>query len=195
LTGGSRYLDKSPTMKKNLTIPSLGILLILLLAACVKDTDFEQADNITLRPTVELDLIYFDLSASDFFDSNTSNQILTVSDTTELRFLSDGEIQDGLKRAEFYFKFTNSIQRSFTADFQFLSEQNDTTYAVQTSVSQGTIANPVITEFIENVEGNAIADLTMASKVVVSVTIPSSDANLTGSLNLKSKTTYYTEFQ
>lgn len=182
-------------MKKNLAIPSLGILLILLLAACVKDTDFEQADEIILSPTVELDLIHFDLSANDFFDPNTSNSILTVRDTTELRFLSDTEIQDGLKRAEFYFIFTNSIQRDFVADFQFLSEQNDTTYVAQTSISQGTVANPVITEFTENVEGDAIADLTMASKVVVSVTIPSSNANLTGSLNLKSKTTYYTEFQ
>ena len=182
-------------MKNNLAIPSLGILLILLLAACVKDTDFEQADDIALSPTVELDLIYFDLSANDFFDPITSNAILTISDTTELRFLNDTVIQEALKRAEFYFKFTNSIERSFTADFQFLGDNNDTTYVAQTSVSQGTLANPVTTEFIENVEGDAIADLTMASKVVVSVTIPSSNANLTGTLNLKSKTTYYTEFQ
>ncbi len=182
-------------MKKNLAFPSLGILLIVFFVSCIKDTDFEQANEIVLSPTVELNLIYFDLSADAFFDPNTSNSILTVSDTTELRFLNDGEIQDGLKRAEFFFKFTNSIERSFVADFQFLSDENVPTYTAQTAVSQGTLANPVITEFIENVEGAAIADLTMASKVVVSVTIPSSDASLTGILNLKSKTTYYTEFQ
>lgn len=182
-------------MKKNLAIPSLGILFILLLAACVKDIDFEQANEVILTPTMELDLIHFNLSASAFFDSNTSNPILTVRDTVELRFLSEGDIQDGLKRAEFYFKFTNSIQRSFITDFQFLSEQNDTTYTTQTMVSQGTIANPVVTEYTKNIEGDAITDLTMASKMVVSVTIPSSNMNLSGELNLKSKTTYYTEFQ
>jgi hypothetical protein len=182
-------------MKKNLAIPFLGVLLILLMAACIKDTDFEQANEVVLSPTVELDLIYFDLSASDFFDPQTSNSILTIRDTTELRFLSDTEIQDGLIRAEFFFRFTNSIPRSFITDFQFLSDENDTTYTAQTTILEGTIATPVVTEFTENVEGDAIADLTLASKVVVSVTIPSSNADLTGNLNLKSKTTYYTEFQ
>jgi len=182
-------------MKKNLVIPSLGVFIMFLLVACIKDTDFEQANDVALTPTVELNLIHFDLSASDFFDSNTSNPILTVRDTTELRFLNDTEIQEGLIRAEFYFKFTNSIARNFIADFQFLSEENDTSFTTQTTITQGTLATPIITEFTENVEGDAILDLTMASKVVVSVTIPSSDATLTGDLNLKSKTTYYTEFQ
>lgn len=170
-------------------------LLIFMFSACMKDTDFEQADDIALTPVIELDLIYFDLVASDFFDSITSNPILTVRDTTELRFLDDTEIRESLTRAEFYFKFTNSIPRDFLVDFQFLSEQNDTTYVTQTQVSIGSVQNPGITEFIENVEGEEILQLTQASKVVVSVTIPSSDENLEGALNLKSKTTYYLEVQ
>lgn len=180
-------------MKTNLIPVSIGFLLFFVVISCVKDTDFDQADEIVLTPTVELDLIYFNLSASDFFDPNTSNQILTVRDTTELRFLNDVEVQENLRRAEFYFKFTNSIAREFQADFQFLSPQNDTTYTAQTTVTQGSVSNPISTEFIENVEGDAINDLTRASRVVVSVTIPSSNANLEGDLNLQSKVTYYVE--
>lgn len=181
-------------MKKNLALPFLGILSLFLVAACIKDTNFDQAEDIALTPVVELDLIYFDLSAGDFFDTINSTPVFTVSDTTELKFLDDGQIMESLKRAEFYFEFTNSIPRDFQAVFQFLSEQNDTTYTTQTNVSQGTLVNPVITEFVENVEGESITQLTMASKVVVSVTIPSSNAELEGDLNLKSKTTYYLEF-
>lgn len=180
-------------MKTNLSPVIAGFLLFFLVVSCIKDTDFDQVDNVDLTPTIDLDLIYFNLSASDFFDPNTSNPILTVRDTTELRFLNDIEIQKNLKRAEFYFKFTNSIDREFQADFQFLSPQNDTTYTAQTVVTPGTVSNPVITEFIENVEGTDINDLTLASKVVVSVTIPSSNANLEGALNLQSKVTYYVE--
>tara|TARA_R110002124_G_scaffold131910_1_gene294330 strand:+ start:58849 stop:59391 length:543 start_codon:yes stop_codon:yes gene_type:complete len=180
-------------MKKNLTYLFVLSFVSVLFSACVKDTDFDQADDILLTPVVELDLIYFNLEAGDFFDVNTSNPVLTVRDTTDLRFLNDG-ISNDIVRAEFLFNFTNSIPRNFDVLFQFLGEQNDTTYVTQTSVIEGTTRAPVITQFIHNVEGEAISQLTQASKVVVSVTIPSSNANLEGELNLQSKTTYYLEF-
>ncbi|RMA57108.1 hypothetical protein [Ulvibacter antarcticus] len=181
-------------MNTNLAIPLLGFLTFLLFTSCIKDTDFDQAYDIALTPEVELDLIYFNLRARDFYDTITSSSILTVRDTTDLRFLDDGEIQDNLRRAEFFFEFTNTIPRNFNVDFQFLSEANDTTYTTQTQINSGAVGSPVVTEFIENIEGDAIADLTRSFKVVVSVTIPSSSATLEGELDLKSKTTYYLEF-
>ncbi|MCW8980229.1 MULTISPECIES: hypothetical protein [Altibacter] len=181
-------------MKKNLLLPVAAVFLSFLLFACVKDTDFDQAEDIALTPVVELDLIYFNLTASHFFDSINNTPVLTVTDTTDIRFLDDAQIQESLRRAEFYFKFTNGIPRTFQVDFQFLSETNDTTYTTQTNVIQGTPQDPVITEFEEVVEGDDITRLTAASKVVVSVTIPSSNQTLEGTLNLQSKTTYYLEF-
>ncbi|WP_417370169.1 hypothetical protein [Flavobacterium beibuense] len=181
-------------MNKTLFLPIFVVCICLFFTGCIKNTDFDQAEDIALTPVVELDLIYFNLRAEQFFDSINSNPILTVRDTTDIKFLDDGTLQESLKRAEFYFKFTNSIPRSFQVDFQFLSEVNDTTYVTQTSVSQGTPNAPVISEFIENIEGDDILQLTKAHKVVVSVTIPSSDENLEGTLNLKSKTTYFLEY-
>ncbi len=181
-------------MNKILSLPILVVSACLFFTACVQDTNFDQAEDIALTPIVELDLIYFDLHADRFFDTITSNPIFTVRDTTEIRFLDDGSLQESLKRAEFYFKFANSISRNFQVDFQFLSEFNDTTYVAGTFVEQGTLASPVITEFTEDVEGEDILKLTQANKVVVSVTIPSSDENLEGTLNLKSKTTYFLEY-
>ncbi|MBZ0327530.1 MAG: hypothetical protein K8F54_08010 [Altibacter sp.] len=181
-------------MKKNLTIPFVVVFISLLFFSCIKDTDFDQADDIAVTPVIELNLIHFNVTGGDFFDTITSTPILTLRDTTEIRFLDDQEIQESLKRAEFYFKFTNSIPRDFLVNFQFLSEANDTTYETQANVITGSTQAPVITEFVENVEGDAILQLTQASKVVVSVTIPSSSAELEGALNLQSKTTYYLEF-
>jgi hypothetical protein len=182
-------------MKTNSAYSCLGIFfLITFFSACVMDTDFDQTDDIVVSPIVELDLIYFDLPAITFFDTIASTPILTVSDTTDLPFLNDEGIRDKLKRAEFYFKVTNSIQREFQVDFQFLTDENDVSYTTQIPVAQGAVANPVITEYIENVEGEALMDLTMAVKVVVSVTIPSSNENLEGTIKLESKATYYLEF-
>lgn len=169
----------------------LTICVCLFFTACIKNTDFDQAENIVLTPIIELDLIYFNLRTNDFYDSITSTPILTVRDTTLIKFLDDSTLHEKLRRVEFYFKFTNSIPRNFQVDFQFLSEMNDTSYVAETSVDQGTLSAPVITEFIENVEGDAILQLTKANKVVVSVTIPASSENIEGELNLKSKATYY----
>ena len=139
-------------MKTNLLKPLVVVFAGLLLTACVKDTDFDQANDITLTPVVELDLIYFNIDAGEFFDESTGTPILTVSDTTEIRFLDDPEIQESLRRADFYFRFTNSIPRNFNVDFQFLSEQNDTTYITGTNVIAGTLDIPVVTEFEQIVE-------------------------------------------
>jgi len=180
-------------MKTNLPLPILIILASIFLTACVRDTDFDEADNIALTPVVELDLIYFTLTANDFFDSSTSNPRLTVSDTTDLPFLNEGFAQENLRKADFFFKFTNSIPRSFDINFQFLNPENTETYSTQTNVSQGTPQNPQPTDFTETVEGEELTELLKASKVVVTVTIESSNEELEGELNLKSKTTYYLE--
>lgn len=182
-------------MKKNLLMPTVGLLAVLLLFSCIKDTNFDEAQNIALTPVVELDLIYFNVDASEFFDSINNISILTLRDTTEIRFLDDTDFQESLIRAEFQFNFTNSIPREFMVDFQFLSEENEETYVIGTIVNQGTVQVPVFTQFIENVEGEEILQLTQANKVVVSITIPSSDASLRGILNLQSKTTYYLEIK
>ena len=182
-------------MKTNSAYSYLGVFfLIAFLSACVKDTDFDQASDVALNPIVELDLLYFDLPAITFFDTIASTPILTVSDTTGLPFLNDQEIKSSLARAEFYFKVTNSIQRDFQVVFEFLNEQNAVEYSTQFSVAQGAVESPVVTEYIDNLEGVDKNNLTRSDKVAVSVTIPSSNRNLDGTIRLESKTTYYLEF-
>ena len=89
-------------MKTNLTNSYLAVLLVVVLfSACVKDTDFDQAEDIAVTPIVELDLIHFDLPAMRFFDTVASSPVLTVRDTTDLEFLNDEEISANLERVEF----------------------------------------------------------------------------------------------
>ena len=182
-------------MKKYLLPLFLGVLSSILLFSCVRDTDFDQAEEVSLTPIVELNLIHFNLDAGEFFDDVNGLPRLILTDTTEIRFLDDTETQESLLRADFQFLFTNSIARSFTTDFSFIDEQGNPTYATTADVAVGSLNQPVETEFIEVVEGDQILELTQANRVVVTVTIPSSNANLEGTLNLKSKTTYYLEIQ
>jgi len=183
-------------MKNNLLVPFLGILSFIFIASsCVKDTDFDQAQDIVLTPVVELNLIHFDLEAQDFYDGATMTERLTVSDTTEIKFLDGSGFQESLVRAEFLFRFKNSIPRNFNVDFQFLDSLRQPTYFTGTLVNQGSVANEVTTEFTQNVEGEDLLLLTTSDRVVVSVTIPDSGPNLEGNLKLQSKATYFFEIK
>lgn len=176
-------------MKKNLHLLFLFIAVISLFAACVKDTDFNQTDDIILAPTLELDFVFFNVNSESFSDIGVNNLIIT--DTTNLSFLNDEIAVDNLIRADFYFKNTNSFPIQFTTQYKFLDENNNLHYEILIPVNTGSVNNPIITEHTEIIEGDAIVNLTMAEKVVVNILASSPVDNLEGNLNLQSKTIYY----
>jgi len=180
-------------MNKPLYLLLWSVLILVCFTSCVKDTDFDQADDIVITPVVELDFIFFTLDESDFFNEITGEQRLTVSDTTNLNFLDGTFVQEDLKRAEFLFKFENSAAIEFLAEFRFLSESNVLKYELAIPIPAGSLTAPVLLEHIENIENEGIIDLTHARKVVVDVTVPISIENIEGTLNLQSKTTYFLE--
>jgi len=169
------------------------IFCCIVFSSCVKDVDFGDSESIALTPVFELDLIYFTLDEGDFFDEETATARLIVSDTTELRFLDDEFVVDDLKRAEFFFRFSNSIQKDFIAEFQFLNDNDRIRYELTISVQASIDGTPIITEHTEILEGEDIVQLTRTSNVVVNIIIPESIEGLDGLLNLQSKTTYFLE--
>ncbi len=168
--------------------------IIVSLFGCVKDTDFDQVDDILFTPEIELDLIYFNLDAGEFFDTTTNTPRFTVRDTTALEFLDSNDITGSIQKIEFLFDFNNAIPRTFEVDFEFLRNNNSATYNTGTVIAAGTDGATIQTLFIDEVEGEELNDIERASKVVVSVTIPEADAALTGTLELQSKATYYIEY-
>lgn len=168
------------------------IAVIFLTFSCVRDTNFDE--TIQVSPIVELNLIHFNLDAGEFYDDTTSTPILIVRDTTEVSFLNETTIQESLKKAEFYYKFTNSIPKDFLIDFQFLDDANIITHTTQVSVTQGSINSPSLTEHFDIVEGIQLTQLLESTKLALIVAISSSDENIVGNLNMQSKTTYYLEF-
>ena len=93
----------------------------------------------------------------------------------------------------FSFTVTNSIQREFQLDFEFLNKQDSIVYTTQAPIALGAIDNAVVVQFVDTVEGQDLLDLTQAERLTVSVTITSSNQNLNGNLNLQSIATYYLE--
>jgi len=167
----------------------------LLCVSCFEDTDFNQANELVVRPEIELDLIYFNLEASKFYDYTNNTEILVIKDTTDLDFLGGNDITDILKGADFFFEFTNSIPRGFNVSFDFLNQADVSKYLMQTTVASGNQDAPVVSYFVQSLDEPQIKELTKAKKVLVTVTIPSSSQDLSGVLNLQSKTTYYLQIE
>ena len=168
---------------------------MLLFVSCFDGTDFDQANDVVVTPEIELDLIYFNLEASNFYDYANNTEVLVVEDTTDLDFLGGSDINDIIKGADFYFEFTNTIARGFNVSFDFLSQDNVSRYLMQTTVAPGSENTPVVSYFVQSLDELQIKELTKAKKVLVTVTIPSSSQDLTGVLNLQSKTTYYLQIE
>ena len=66
---------------------------------------------------------------------------------------------------------------------------------MQTTVASATADQPVVSYFVQSLDELQIKELTKAKKVLVTVTIPSSSQDLSGVLNLQSKTTYYLQIE
>ena len=148
-----------------------------------------------VRPEIELDLIYFNLEASKFYDYTNNTEILVIKDTTDLDFLGGNDITDILKGADFFFEFTNSIPRGFNVSFDFLNQADVSKYLMQTTVASENQDAPVVSYFVQSLDEPQIKELTRAKKGLVTVTIPSSSQDLSGVLNLQSKTTYYLQIE
>ncbi len=165
-----------------------------LFNSCVKNTDFEQANEIAFTPEIEANLIYFDLSANTFFDANNGTPDITIRDVTELEFLDSEEITGNIQKIEFFFDFNNSIQRVFNVKFEFLDKDDVVTYTMETEVSASNSGVPVRTVYIEVVESQDVRAIEGSRKMAAIITIPESNASLTGTIKLQSKATYFIEY-
>ncbi len=172
----------------------LFLLLSLAVSSCIKDTDFDQADEIELSPVVELDFLFFTLEIDDFQENPGFEGSLTVVDTTEIRFLDGSFAQENLLSAEYFFKVSNSFPIGVDANFNFLTEENEPFYEIDFLIAPGTNNNATLTEFIQTITAEEIEQLTQTNKVVVTFTLKTLDENLSGVLNLQSKTTYFLRF-
>ncbi len=169
------------------------LLLSLCFLSCVKDTDFNQLDDVVINPVVEVNFIHFTLQIDDFQDNPFFEGSLTVVDTTEIRFLNDDFAVDNIKEAEFFFRVTNSFPVGLDANFTFLSEDNVPYYEINFPIQMSEDGSEIITEFIQTINQTDVGLLTQNEKVIVTINLQTNNQNLEGILNLQSKTIYYLE--
>ena len=101
---------------------------------------------------------------------------------------------DYLTKAEFTFESTNSIDREFQLQIDFVDGNDTTQYSVTLLAPQSPNNTDIVTEQVVVFEGNSLQALKSAVKIVFTITLQSGspiNENSIGNIQLKSKGLFY----
>lgn len=183
-------------LKRKRITQSILWMAILLSVSCVKDVDFDQAENFTLTPVAAASIVYTSVEASRF--SENGIELETVTDTiSDIELFSDDFVLDHLVKAELIFESTNTINRTFGLQIDFLSESDEQLHTLSFDAAPSLTGDEVITTHTEVFEDASLEALKMTKNMVITLHLyPSTDGsildeNSTGSIALKSRGNFY----
>lgn len=170
---------------------SLFLISCFFFSSCIKDIDVDQFDEIVIPPSVEMDLVYFQLTPEDFLQPSGSRR--TMTDELRLEFLDDDYIQTGLKSAEFNTVFINKFDQPLTTTFTFLSEGRTLQHRFTVDIPAGSEEEPTVINYTEIFPETQIEKIRRSIWLVTEVEILG-EVPTTGQLTLESKALYKFEF-
>lgn len=169
------------------------MLVLVLFTSCVRDVDVDQAREIVIPPTAAIDLVYFSLNSSKFQDEG--DNVLRAVDETRLEFLDDDYIRDGLTRADFNFRYTNTFEHTITNTIEFLSENNQVRHTIKFDIPGGSNEDPNSINYTEIIKEDKIGAIRNSIKMRVKLEMNSPSGGPEGELQLKSRAYYTFEFR
>ncbi|WP_108802973.1 hypothetical protein [Aquimarina sp. Aq107] len=188
-------------------------LLLLLFSAvlttvsCVKELDFEQLEDVVLTPVIEADFIYSEFDVSDYIpdglppDTDFTIPPDVLRDTINYDLVGTDFAVDNLDRVELTIEVRNTIERSFTLQFQFLTEGEQPLgqlYSVPVQAGLGEGTEPVVSFSVPNpivLDNATLNQLSSAQKIATEIIVPTLNTDLRGVLNIRSKASYYVNYE
>ncbi|WP_089662273.1 hypothetical protein [Christiangramia echinicola] len=171
-----------------------GLISCVLFSSCFKDVDFSQAEDITLEPDLEVDLLFYKLNETDFLDSETNAYTPLIRDTVRLEFLDDDYIQDGLMYAALRFKHQNKFPYRINSNIRFLGENGRNQFNVAYVIPEGSGAATSVIDTTRVLDSNEIEKLRRSIQMVVELEVVGAGKELEGELDFMSKGLFRFEF-
>jgi hypothetical protein len=169
------------------------LILFLVFCSCSSDLDFDQVNDVKLKPVLVANLANFDVKSSQFFISGSEqNLIVAASDFDMFR---DSYFRDSLKKAELVFEINNTINRAYTIDLIMLNQNDFVVHTIPLDVPAYTSTNivKIKTEVFENA---MLEVLKSTTKIIFSIKMqPPGPVINGGSLKLRSGATVYLELE
>lgn len=169
---------------------------LVLLVSCVKDVDFDQAEGLILTPVAAASIVYTEVDAPRFTENGI--ELETVTDTiADIELFTDDFVLDHLVKAELVFESTNTINRTFGLQIDFLSDTNAQLHSFSFDIAPSPSGDEVVSTHTEVFEDASLEALKMTRHMVLTFQLyPSTDGtsldeNSTGHISLKSRGTFY----
>lgn len=187
-------------IKKNYVLLCI-VCLVVCSISCVKDLDFDQAEDVVLTPVFEVDFVYSRVDTDQFIDLDIDPNIvipeIIVNDTLIYDLLSTDFIVENLERIELTFEFMNTIERDFEFTLGFLDD-NDVRigpfYTMTANAGNGEGTTPIITTEVVVLDNATINVLATTAKLISAIRVQNLDSSLRGILELRSKGTYFINY-
>ncbi|WP_211344286.1 hypothetical protein [Flavivirga rizhaonensis] len=170
----------------------LVIALFLSLFSCTKEIDFEQADDFEISPVIESSLVFFDESASSFLANGT--EIISIKDSIGIEVFNNDFVIDNLIKADFVFEATNSINKAFQIQVDFINDVDQQVHSFTLQALASTNGSDLLSNHVEVFEGDELEALKNTSKLIFTLSLlPGGTINPTtpGRIKLKSKAIFY----
>jgi len=174
----------------------LGIFIILLFStSCSSDLDFNQANDLKLEPVVVANMASFDIKANQFIIGGVEQPL--VGDVVNFEVFNDPDFSNNIRRTDFFFEFTNTINRAFIINLYLLDDNNTRLYAIPFSLPAYS-GTPIVVSKPEIFENAKLDILKKTTKIAFAIVLlpgtTLTDSSL-GSLKLRSSGTLYFEVQ
>jgi len=112
--------------------PLVLLFILPLFNSCINNADFDQLDELSAEPIVEIPIVFFDLDQLDFLDDTGTAEIQTVTDVTDLNFFETETFRENLIQVNLEMRARNTFNRTFRIRIQFLDEAGNPTYTFAT---------------------------------------------------------------
>ncbi|MEO8534312.1 MAG: hypothetical protein ABI441_11195 [Flavobacterium sp.] len=172
------------------------LFLPLVFISCSSDLDFDQIDDLKLKPVFVANVAYFDVPADVFTDDGKEE--LLVFDEKEFDVFKKKFFKNNLIKLELDCEIENTIERSFTVDLLLLNEKEETLETItfeSPAYSGSSNAIKYTTEIFEGERLNLLRQTFKIGFVVkMGAGVPLNENSL-GSLKLRSSGTAYLEIE
>ncbi len=177
----------------------LGIFILLFFSfSCSSNLDFNQVNTFKSTPVIVANFATFDAPASQFLISGIEIPLAGVN--TNFDVFRDAYFNQSLTRADLFFEFTNTLNKSFKINLYFLDSNNIPVYTIPFTILAFTTGAPILVTKTEIFQNATLDQLKSTKKIGFAVMmLPGSGPTLTatspGSLKLHSSATVYLTLQ
>jgi hypothetical protein len=166
-------------------------ILSLLFLSCSSDLDFDQVNDLELKPVVVANLASFDIQANQFVIGGVEQPV--VGDVMNFKVFSEEDFINNISRTDLYFEFDNTTNRGYTINLYLLDANDARLYNIPFVIPAYTPGQSPVTK-TDTFENAKLDILKKTEKIAFVIAMmpgpPLTDSSL-GSLKMRSSATIY----